>query len=149
MDADAARDGVCETHYVDQERVNVVAERMLPGFVFAGLAETFQALGDPTRVKILFALSQAELCVCDVAALLGVSVSAVSHQLRTLRSLRIVRPRRKGRRVYYSLDDEHVRTLFDQALEHLGHRVSDADERKGEEVGGDEELAAAGAAARR
>jgi ArsR family transcriptional regulator, lead/cadmium/zinc/bismuth-responsive transcriptional repressor len=83
------------------------------------LAETFRALGDPTRVRILDALSHDELCVCDVATLVGASESAVSHQLRLLRSLRLVRSRRDGRMVFYALDDQHIRTLFQQGLRHV------------------------------
>jgi DNA-binding transcriptional ArsR family regulator len=84
------------------------------------LAETFRALGDTTRVRILDALAQAELCVCDLAALLDLSESAVSHQLRLLRSLRLVRPRRDGRLVFYALDDQHVTRLFREGLWHVG-----------------------------
>ena len=85
------------------------------------LAETFKALADPTRVRILHALSHAELCVGDLAAVLGMSESAVSHQLRLLRGLRVVRARREGKQVFYALDDEHVTRLFQLSLEHLGH----------------------------
>jgi DNA-binding transcriptional ArsR family regulator len=83
------------------------------------LAETFRTLGDPTRVRMLDALSQRELCVCDLAARIGLSESAVSHQLRLLRNLRLVRPRREGRMVFYSLDDRHIITLFQQGLRHV------------------------------
>ena len=83
------------------------------------LAETFRALGDPTRVRMLDALSHGELCVCDLAALVGLSESAVSHQLRLLRNLRLVRPRRDGRMVFYALDDRHIITLFRQGLRHV------------------------------
>jgi ArsR family transcriptional regulator len=85
------------------------------------MAETFRALGDPTRVRILHALSGRELCVCDLAALLDMTSSAVSHQLRLLRHLRLVRPRKAGRMVYYSLDDDHVVDLFQRCLEHVTH----------------------------
>jgi ArsR family transcriptional regulator, lead/cadmium/zinc/bismuth-responsive transcriptional repressor len=88
------------------------------------LAETFRVLGDTTRVRMLDALSRAELCVCDLAALLGLSESAVSHQLRLLRGMRLVRPRRDGRLVYYALDDEHIVDLFTQGLEHVEERAS-------------------------
>jgi ArsR family transcriptional regulator, lead/cadmium/zinc/bismuth-responsive transcriptional repressor len=88
----------------------------------AALAETFKALGDVTRVRMLDALSRAELCVGDLAELLGSSESAVSHQLRLLRSLRLVRARRDGRLVYYSLDDDHIVGLFAQGLEHVQER---------------------------
>jgi ArsR family transcriptional regulator len=91
------------------------------------LAETFRALGDPTRVRILDALSHGELCVCDLAALVRMSESAVSHQLRVLRNLRIVKPRRDGRMVFYALDDRHIITLFRQGRRHVqegsGQRV--------------------------
>ena len=83
------------------------------------LAEAFKALGDPTRVRLLTALSRTELCVGDLATLLGLSESAVSHQLRLLRSLRLVRPRRDGRLVFYRLDDDHIARLLAQGLEHV------------------------------
>ena len=84
-----------------------------------GLTEIFRVLGDPTRVRILDALSRTEMCVGDLAAQLGVTESAVSHQLRLLRSARIVRARRNGRMIFYSLDDLHVLALFDQGLRHV------------------------------
>jgi len=87
------------------------------------LAETFQVLGDPTRVRIVHALSLSELCTSDLAAVVGMSESAVSHQLRTLRQLHVVRSRRMGKLVYYSLADDHVRRLFEQGLEHALERV--------------------------
>jgi len=88
----------------------------------AALAETFRMLGDATRVRMLDALAHAELCVCDLAALLGLSESAVSHQLRLLRGLRLVRPRRAGRMVFYALDDRHVTRLFREGLGHVAER---------------------------
>jgi ArsR family transcriptional regulator len=88
------------------------------------LAETFKVLGDTTRVRMLDALSRAELCVCDLAGLLGLSESAVSHQLRLLRGMRLVRPRRDGRLVYYALDDQHIVGLFAQGLEHVEERAA-------------------------
>ena len=84
-----------------------------------GLTEIFRVLGDPTRLRILDALSRGELCVGDLAARLGVTESAVSHQLRLLRSARIVRARRDGRMIFYTLDDTHVLTLFEQGLRHV------------------------------
>jgi len=85
----------------------------------ARLAETFKVLGDVTRVRIIDALSRRELCVCDIASRLEMSESAVSHQLRVLRALRLVRPRRAGRQVFYSLDDRHIIGLFRQARRHV------------------------------
>jgi DNA-binding transcriptional ArsR family regulator len=86
------------------------------------LAETFQVLGDPTRVRIVHALFLSELCVSDLAQVLGMSESAVSHQLRTLRQMAVVRTRRDGKLVYYALHDDHVRRLFTQSLEHVFER---------------------------
>jgi len=86
------------------------------------LADTFKVLGDTTRVRILDALSRAELCVCDIARTVGLSESAVSHQLRLLRGTRLVRTRRNGRQIFYTLDDEHILGLFEQGLEHVEER---------------------------
>ena len=83
------------------------------------LAETFRVLGDVTRVRILDAISRSELCVGEIAELLGLSESATSHQLRLLRNMRLVRQRRDGRSIYYSLDDQHIVRLFEQGLEHV------------------------------
>jgi len=90
----------------------------------AALAETFKALGDVTRVRILDAISRDELCVGDIAALLGLGESAVSHQLRLLRGLRLVRPRRAGQKIFYALDDDHIVGLFKQGLEHVQERTT-------------------------
>ena len=111
--------GTCDVFHIDPSRLAALRGSLLDGRSVDGLAETFRVLGDPTRVRILDALSHGELCVCDIATLLGLSESAVSHQLRLLRSLRIVRPRRDGRMVHYALDDRHVVTLFRQALRHV------------------------------
>jgi DNA-binding transcriptional ArsR family regulator len=83
------------------------------------LAETFKVLADPTRIRILQAISDEELCVCDIAAVVNVTQSAISHQLRILRSARLVKSRRDGKMVYYSLDDDHVRNLFEEGIRHL------------------------------
>src|SRR5690606_2545857 len=87
----------------------------------AGMVEIFGALADPTRLRIIAALATRELCVLDLAAAIGLSQSAVSHQLRVLRDRGLVRARRAGRRAYYRLDDDHVETLFRQARDHAGH----------------------------
>ncbi len=83
------------------------------------LADTFRVLGDPTRVRILDALAHGELCVCDLASRVGISESAVSHQLRLLRGMRLVRSRRAGRLVFYAVDDQHILELLRQALTHV------------------------------
>lgn len=98
--------------------MDAVARLMNPRTVEA-LAETFRALGDPTRVRILDALAAGELCVCDIASLVGISESAASHQLRLLRGMRLVRPRRAGRLVYYTVDDHHILELLTQARTHV------------------------------
>lgn len=87
----------------------------------AELAELFRSLGDPSRVRIIATLLKGEINVSSLADIVGISESAVSHQLRTLRQLRIVRARKQGRQVYYSLDDEHVADLFRRGLEHISH----------------------------
>ena len=93
---------------------------MIEDDTFLDMSEIFKTLGDKTRLKILFALSKEELCVCDIAAISGVTQSAVSHQLRFLRMARLVKYRKDGKMAYYSLDDDHVRVLFEQGLDHLG-----------------------------
>ena len=85
------------------------------------LAETFKALGDATRLRLISAMLPHERCVSDLAAALGMSISAISHQLSLMRRLRLVRARREGRRIFYTLDDDHVRLLFQVSLEHLHH----------------------------
>ena len=85
------------------------------------LAELFKVFGDPTRLKLLAALLAQEMCVCDLSDLLGISQSAVSHQLRLLRTSRLVKNRREGKSVYYSLDDDHVATILAQGMEHVRH----------------------------
>ena len=96
-----------------------LAEALIGPEAAAGLAETFKVLGDLTRVRMLDALSHSELCVGDLAGLLGLTESAVSHQLRLLRSMRLVRSRRAGRMVIYMLDDDHILKLFRQGLDHV------------------------------
>jgi DNA-binding transcriptional ArsR family regulator len=116
-----SREGRCEVKTIDEDRVRKAAAHLVNGLTATRLAETFKALSDPTRVRIISALSHTELCVCDLAATLGMSQSATSHQLRTLRQLRLVKNRKEGRQVYYSLDDEHIYSLFKQGLDHALH----------------------------
>jgi ArsR family transcriptional regulator len=99
--------------------MDVRREQLMARPAVEALAETFRILGDPTRVRILDVLSVGESCVCDIAALVGISESAVSHQLRLLRGMRLVRPRRSGRQVYYSFDDQHIMSLFQQGARHV------------------------------
>ena len=103
---------------VDAEKVQRAAQAMPAQRTLNGLAETFKVLSNPNRLKIIHALSRNEFCVCDLAALLDSTDSAVSHQLRLLRGMRLVRYRREGKLAYYSLDDVHVRQLFESGLQH-------------------------------
>ncbi len=86
------------------------------------LAELFKVFGDTTRIKILCALFEEEMCVCDIAALLGMTQSAISHQLRVLKSAGLVKYRKQGKIVYYSLDDDHIENIFDQGFNHINHK---------------------------
>ncbi len=112
---------VCEVQSINEVLVRRVQKQMPDPATIHQVADLFAALGDPTRAKIMVALSKAELCVCDLAVLLGMTLSAVSHQLRHLRYLGLVKYRKTGRMAYYSLDDEHAGELLTQALQHIGH----------------------------
>jgi ArsR family transcriptional regulator len=109
----------CEVFAADEGRIAHAHGLLVPEATAAALADTFRVLGDPTRVRILDAISHGELCVCDIATLVGMSESAVSHQLRLLRTMRLVRARRSGRMVFYTLDDHHIIDLFAQGLRHV------------------------------
>ncbi len=108
----------CDTYRVDEEKVRAVLAQIGREGRFDAVARLFQLLADPTRAKLLFALAQEELCVCDLAAVVARSRPAVSHQLRLLRDLKLVKYRRQGKMAYYSLDDEHVRHLIKDGLRH-------------------------------
>jgi ArsR family transcriptional regulator, lead/cadmium/zinc/bismuth-responsive transcriptional repressor len=109
----------CEIEFVDERKVKRVQRAMKSDEAVRALAETFKLLGDPTRVRIAFALSREELCVCDLANLLGVSQSAVSHSLRALRQMKLVRSRREGKITYYMLDDDHITGLLAEGFRHV------------------------------
>ena len=110
---------ICQISYMDDERVARARARMHDEQTIVELAETFKVLSDPTRVRILHALAEEELCVCDIAAVVEATQSAISHQLRILRAARLVKSRKDGKMVYCSLDDEHVRNLFEEGIRHL------------------------------
>ena len=110
---------VCEDEQVHVPAVEFVRERMLDEEEYLDLADVFKLFGDPTRLMILHALEQKELCVCDIAELLELTKSAVSHQLKGLRIANLVKFRREGQNVYYSLADGHVRSIIEIGLEHL------------------------------
>lgn len=111
----------CEIAHIHPEAVQRVRVTLPDAHTADTLAALFNALGDPTRLRLLSALAAGPLCVCDLAAALGVSQSAVSHQLRLLRALHLVRARRDGKLVWYTLDDDHVRDLLGVGYAHIGH----------------------------
>lgn len=113
------QDDVCEVLFIDVERVMAVEAQMPADEIIGVLSMLFNVLSDPTRTRIVLALSKAELCVCDLAALLNLSASAVSLQLRLLRNLKLVKFRKEGWLAYYSLDDGHTQLLLVEALEHV------------------------------
>lgn len=116
---------ICEDQIVHVDAVRETRSCLPHATMLAEMSATFGALSDPTRLRIVAALAIRELCVCDLAASLGVTQSAVSHQLAGLRRLGLVRTRRVSRRVYYALDDEHVSHLYSQALDHIRHRAEE------------------------
>ena len=110
---------VCQVTSFDEKKVKALRKTMLPPATVSDLANTCTAMADPTRIKIIFALSREELCVCALADLLGLSISAISHQLRVLRNMKLVKFRKEGKMVYYSLDDRHIEHLFAEGLKHV------------------------------
>lgn len=109
----------CECDMVHEEVVNNVRKNMPPEESLYDLAELFKVFGDTTRIKILYALFASEMCVCDIAKLLNMTQSAISHQLRVLKQARLVKHRKEGKTVFYLLDDEHIKHIFDQGLVHI------------------------------
>jgi ArsR family transcriptional regulator, lead/cadmium/zinc/bismuth-responsive transcriptional repressor len=112
----------CNCNVIHQEIITQVMAKMPDEENLYDLAELFKVFGDTTRIKILWALAEAEMCVCDIAALLNMTQSAISHQLRVLKQARLVKYRKDGKVVYYSLDDEHVKQIFDQGLIHINEQ---------------------------
>ncbi len=112
----------CDCNVIHNDVLDRVREDMPVQEQLYDLSELFKCLGDQTRLKILFALSKNEMCVCDIAALLDMTQSAISHQLRVLRTSRLVRYHKVGKVVYYTLDDDHVNGIFKQGLEHVAHQ---------------------------
>ena len=112
-------DAICQTTLTHGKKVARVKKHMLDGEVFSELSATFRALGDMTRVRILYALSREELCVCDLSSVLDMTLYAVSHQLRVLRNMKLVKYRKDGKMAYYSLSDRHVVELIQLAWEHV------------------------------
>ncbi len=115
----AIQEGIlCETEFVDKAQVDLVHSKLPDSQSVGALSDIFKALGDPTRLRIVSALAVSELCVCDLANALGSSISSVSHQLRVLRNLKLVKYRKEGKMVYYSLNDECVEKLLTEGFRH-------------------------------
>ena len=113
---------ICDCNIIHQEVVDDTLKKMPEQDLFNKIAEFFKILADTTRSKILFALDTNEMCVCDIANVLNMSKSSISHQLGTLRRSGIVKCRKQGKEVYYMLDDDHVQKVFEIAKEHIEHR---------------------------
>lgn len=116
-------DDLCEVKVTDLDRVRRARREMKSAEAVILLAETFRAMGDPNRLRLAHALSREEMCVCDLAAALGMSQSAVSHSLRSLRQLRLVQSRKEAKTTYYRLDDQHIERLLADGFEHVEERL--------------------------
>lgn len=118
----------CDCNVIHQDKVDDVLKKMPNENIMNKLAELFKLIGDTTRCRILFALDQDEMCVCDLANVLNMTKSRVSHQLAVLRKNDIVKCRKDGKEVYYTLDDDHIVKLFEIGLKHINHKGVDLDE---------------------
>lgn len=112
----------CDCNVIHEDIVNQVRDKMPQEESLYDLAELFKVFGDSTRIRILWALHETEMCVCDIAVLLNMTQSAISHQLRVLKQVNLVKNRKEGKVVYYSLVDDHVREIFDQGLIHINEK---------------------------
>ncbi|MBE6564941.1 MAG: helix-turn-helix transcriptional regulator [Ruminococcaceae bacterium] len=113
------RNELCEISEVHEELLTIVNEKMPSEEKLFDLSELFKVFGDSTRMRILFVLFEAEVCTCDLAAVLNMTSSAISHQLNALKRAKLVKSRREGKTVFYSLADDHVRTIIEQGMEHV------------------------------
>ena len=111
----------CEVTCIHEEVVEEVRKQLIAIDEIQKLADIYKALGDPTRLRILHCLKNSEMCVCDISVILEMSQSAISHQLRVLRNLKLVKHRKEGKMVYYSLDDNHIFRILDEGLIHIRH----------------------------
>ena len=119
MEKDKINTDCCECSEVHEELLRTVREKLPPEEQLYDLAELFKVFGDSTRMRILFVLFEAEVCVCDLAEALNMTVSAISHQLRILKQSKLVKSEKIGRSVFYALADEHVRSIVEQGMEHV------------------------------
>lgn len=118
----AKNEFICDCSVIHKDVVENTVKKMPDWDTFIKLAEFFKIIGDTTRAKILFALDQNEMCVCDIANVLSMSKSSISHQLGTLRRSGIVKCRKEGKEVFYMLDDDHVKEVFEIGMEHIEHK---------------------------
>ena len=119
----------CDCNIIHEEVVYNTKKRLEEIKIFNDVSNFFKIIGDTTRTKILFALDNNEMCVCDIANTLGMSKSSISHQLSVLKENGIIKSRRSGKEVYYTLDDEHVSEVFEVALEHINHKKGELNEK--------------------
>lgn len=117
--SDGITEECCDATEVHEDLLKIVEQTMPPETELYDLAELFKVFGDSTRIRILFVLFKAEVCVCDLALALNMTQSAISHQLRILKQNKLVKSRREGKSVFYSLADDHVRSIIDQGREHI------------------------------
>ncbi|WP_099192747.1 ArsR/SmtB family transcription factor [Tepidibacter mesophilus] len=112
----------CTCNVIHEDIIENARNKMPEEEILYDVAELFKVFGDTTRIKIIYALFMSEMCVCDIATLLGMTQSAISHQLRVLKNARLVKFRKEGKVAYYSLDDDHVKDIFDIGLAHIKHK---------------------------
>lgn len=113
---------ICDCNVIHQDTVEKMAKEMLVDELFYNVSSFYKIIGDTTRMKILYILDKREMCVCDIANVLSMSKSSISHQLGTLRKNKIVKCRRKGKEVYYMLDDDHVKKVIEIGIKHIEHK---------------------------
>lgn len=112
---------ICATSHINEQLVKEIKESLPKEEILFDLADFFKVFGDSTRIKIIYLLLKSEMCVCDIAEILSMSQSAISHQLRTLRDAKLVKYRKEGKTVFYSLDDDHVKNVIEQGYSHVTH----------------------------
>ena len=118
---------ICDCDIIHKDIVDSVRNKLIDEDVLLSMADFYKILSDSTRIKIINVLYETELCVCDISVLLNMTKSAISHQLRNLREMNLVRARKQGKEVYYSLSDDHIRKVFDMAREHIEERANETE----------------------
>ncbi len=124
MKCDKENIEVCSCNIIHEDVVYMAKENITDDTSICNMAEFFKVLNDPTRLKIINALMLSEMCVCDICAVLGMSQPAISHHLKVLRQSKLIEYRRDGKITYYSLDDEHIKPIFNQCLEHVDGKLA-------------------------